>query len=135
MAAAPVAVIVGLAVGAAAFAGPAAPSAGPVEPCPRAERWEADAQALADELAGASDPGGEALRQELEEAGFAPGGPAPARPDSVATLVAELLAAVFAALDTDGDGELDVTVLGPDGATPGSGPAADRSCAEPDPPG
>jgi hypothetical protein len=50
--------------------------------------------------------------------------------------VAGLLAAVLAALDTDGDGELDVTVRGPGGATPGSGPAAaDRSCADPDPPG
>ncbi len=139
MAAAPVAVIMGLAVGFAVLGGPAAPQADAVEPCPRAERWEADAQALADELAGASDPGGEALRQELEAAGFVPGEPAPAAPggpDSVATLVAELLAAVFAALDTDGDGELDVTVLGPDGATPGSGPATtDRSCADPGPPG
>lgn len=110
--------IVGLAFGATVLSGPA-PRVEPVEPCEGVSQWEADAQALADELAGASGADEEALRQELEDAGFVPGGTAPdaAAPSAPGTrgrpdVVAELVAAIVAALDTDGDGEVAVTVLG-----------------------
>jgi hypothetical protein len=147
MAAALVTVIAGLALGSAVLGGPAEPLA--QEPCEQAAPWEADAQALADELAGPRGRDEEVLRQELEEAGFAPGGAPDARdptepPRSEDTrwsdLLVELLVALVGALDTDGDGEVGVTVLGPDAAdpdaegVPGSGPVSPgRTCAYPEP--
>jgi len=118
MATALVTAVAGLSVAAAVLAGPAPVSAAPPEPCAQAPQWERDAQALADELAGVPGADEEVLRQELADAGFVPGGDATAGrtvpeaggwPD----LVVDLLVAVLAALDTDGDGEVPVTVLGP----------------------
>jgi hypothetical protein len=142
MAAALVTVIAGLAVGSAVLGGPAPVPVAPPEPCEQAARWEGDAQALADELAGVAGTDEEALRQELADAGFVPGGTpeptAPAAPAPGSDLVAALVAALVAVLDTDGDGEVGVTVLGPDAALPDEAPATgadrpapDRTCTGP----
>ena len=138
MAAALVTVIASLAVGSAVLGGPVPVSVVQAEPCVQAEPWEADAQALADELAGVPGADEEVLRQELAEAGFEPGGTSdtaePRGSGPWSDLLAELVAALVAALDTDGDGEVGVTVLGPDAAVPAGPPAAgptasDRTCA------
>jgi hypothetical protein len=143
-----VALVMGVVVGAAALGGPAAandvPQAQP-DACAGVERWEADAQALADELAGASGADAEALRQELADAGFEAGGspggagaspqPPPSGNRSWPDALVELVLAVIAALDGNGDGEVPVTVLDPSGAAPGATDAdcADVPRADPDP--
>ncbi|MHA6627383.1 hypothetical protein ACU61A_18245 [Pseudonocardia sichuanensis] len=134
MAAALVTVIAGL-VGSAVLGVTAPVPVAQPEPCEQAAPWEVDAQALADDLAGVPGADEEALRQELAEAGFVPGGtPAadPTRPEPGSDLVDELVAALAAVLDTDGDGEVGVTVLGPDPAPPDDAPAAGAGPAAPE---
>jgi hypothetical protein len=116
-----VTLVMGVAVGVAALGGPApaqVPQARPEVCAPAA--WEADAQALADELDGAPGADAEALRQELADTGFVPGGApgtseAPPVPDdrSWTDTLVEMLLAVIAALDGNGDGEVSVTVIDP----------------------
>jgi hypothetical protein len=139
MAAALVTVIAGLAVGSAVLGGTAPVPVAQPEPCEGVARWEVDAQALADDLAGLPGADEAVLRQELADAGFVAGGtPAgePTRSGSGPDAVDELVAALAAALDTDGDGEVGVTVLDPDAAPPdeapdtGADPATtERTCA------
>jgi hypothetical protein len=141
-----VSVIAGLAVGVALLGGPDPGRHLQAEPCAKAEQWETDAKALADELADVPGPEASRLRQDLATEGFVPGDSPPssqggARPPAEGGLpqvLVDLLIAIVSALDTDGDGEVGVTVLGGDsavleapgqacaGSAPPAGPAPDR---------